>query len=324
MSGAELKKVAEAAHVEGVLEEGEGETCLPEKFTIIARDGYELGASGFTPDENIEKKIVIICGTLATPRYFYASLGCFLSTQGFPAVIFDYRGIGESAPDSLRGFSGNLSDWGQKDLAAVLDWVHREFPDFQIMVIGHGVGGLLPAMAPNNHLIDGLITISTANHHPSYFKGHRGARRIRITTQVVMPPMVKSLGYVPTKRLKLRADLPKNVFFQWSKWRRWPDYLFADEDLGARQTAAGLKCPVMATIVEDDMWAPEAAVKAFHQHLANAYVTYWPLKPAEYHIDKFGHFGPITSQARGHLWADFAQWIDAIPAKEEQPPEGDG
>ena len=51
---------------------------------------------------------------------------CFLQRQGFGVVTFDYRGIGDSRPPSLKGCSAQMHEWGQQDIAGVLHWIEQE------------------------------------------------------------------------------------------------------------------------------------------------------------------------------------------------------
>jgi hypothetical protein len=48
---------------------------------------------------------------------------------GIPGDDVDYRGIGLSAPRSLRGFEIDLFDWATQDCAAVIDFVKERLPD---------------------------------------------------------------------------------------------------------------------------------------------------------------------------------------------------
>lgn len=288
--------------------------CLPEKFTVETEDGVSIAASGFPPhDPDAGKdKLVIVNPTAATPRYYYGSLCCFLAAQGFPAVTYDYRGIGDSRPASLKKCDYALSDWGQRDFTAVIAWLKDRFPDLRLIVIGHGIGGQLPALAGNAELIEGLITLSAASHYHGHYAERRGRKRFYATTRYVLPRLVERLGYVPVKKLKLGEDLPKNVFLEWARWCHDPQYLFGDGGLAARERAARLRCPVLATVVEDDIWAPEAAVRALHAHYVNAAVDYWPIRPVDFGVSRLGHLGPFARPVRDLLWPALAQWIEQV------------
>lgn len=305
---------AKASQPDASSQRAEAACCLPEVFTVPTDGGLEVAASGFTPkDPDADKgKIVVVLPTAATPRYFYASFCCFLAQQGFPAVTFDYRGIGDSRPASLKGCDATLSDWGRGDLAYVLAWLKDRFPEFRLVVVGHGLGGQLPALAANAGHIEGLITLSAASHYHGHFAEGRGRRRLYAMTRYVLPKLIDKLGYVPARKLKLGEDVPKNVFLEWARWCHDPDYLFGDGGTDARARAAALHCPILATVVADDSWAPEAAVRALHRHYVNANVSYWTIGPADFGLVQLGHLGPFARPVRTKLWPLLAQWIDQI------------
>jgi hypothetical protein len=72
---------------------------------------------------------------MGVTQSFYAPLARWLAGQGYLAITFDYRGIGESAPPTLRGFGATLTDWlahvaepdrDRREIAAIREREMRE------------------------------------------------------------------------------------------------------------------------------------------------------------------------------------------------------
>ncbi len=100
---------------------------------ISAADGYSLAASHF--DASPTDTVVLINSATAVPRQFYERLASYFQSRGWSAVTYDYRGIGESKPRSLRGFNATMRDWALLDMTAVVNWVDRELSPERLFAI---------------------------------------------------------------------------------------------------------------------------------------------------------------------------------------------
>src|SRR5437588_12786038 len=92
---------------------------------IPALDGFELAATLYEPGTGAGGTggtTVLISSATAVKRGYYDAYARHLAGEGFTVVTYDYRGIGGSRPARLAGFRARLRDWGQLDLAGVLDW----------------------------------------------------------------------------------------------------------------------------------------------------------------------------------------------------------
>jgi len=114
---------------------------------IPAADGYSLAASHF--DASPTDTVVLINSATAVPRQFYERLASYFQSRGWSAVTYDYRGIGESKPRSLRGFNATMRDWALLDMTAVVNWVDRELSPERLFAIGHSFGGQALGMIGN-------------------------------------------------------------------------------------------------------------------------------------------------------------------------------
>src|SRR5262245_43703141 len=97
-----------------------------EDTTIVARDGYALAATPFQPPR--PWRAALISPATAVPRKIYRGFATFLAENGFAVLTYDYRGIGDSRPASLRGFRARMRDWAALDVRAAIDHAQRRFP----------------------------------------------------------------------------------------------------------------------------------------------------------------------------------------------------
>ena len=96
----------------------------PSHDTIAMRDGTALVMRTFRSSGS-PKAAVIIPSAMGVAQQFYTQFAQWLAGQGYHVSTFDYRGIGLSAPPSLRGFPVNIFDWAE-DCAVVIDAVKSQ------------------------------------------------------------------------------------------------------------------------------------------------------------------------------------------------------
>jgi predicted alpha/beta hydrolase len=132
-----------------------------EDLSLRARDGMPLAATIFRPDNTTRRNsFVLITSAVGVKRTFYKKFATYLCDQGFGVLSFDYRGIGDSRPKSLFRFKATMSEWGEKDVAGMIDWIAAEHAHEELMVVGHSVGAQLVGLAPNNERIAAMISVA--------------------------------------------------------------------------------------------------------------------------------------------------------------------
>src|SRR4051812_10971419 len=89
-----------------------------EEITIHAADGYCLSALYGTASVGLKGTAVISSAT-GVKKEYYINFGHFLRDEGYDVLLFDYRGIGGSAPQDLRASPIFMHDWGTKDMNAI-------------------------------------------------------------------------------------------------------------------------------------------------------------------------------------------------------------
>ena len=117
----------------------------PQKFLVPAADGYPLDASAWIGQSETffaKRPVVIINPATSVHSRYYCHFANYLYANGFDVVTYDYRDIGNSRPNTMRGFDASWIDWGTQDFEGILRFVATRFRGQPIHVVAHSVGGL--------------------------------------------------------------------------------------------------------------------------------------------------------------------------------------
>jgi predicted alpha/beta hydrolase len=104
---------------------------------------------------------VVIHSATGVPRRFYAAFAQHLCDQGFDVLLWDARGIGESATLPVGRDPATMRDWGQRDQQAVLRHVRARHPSRPLVIVSHSSGGHLAGLAPLTACADALILVAS-------------------------------------------------------------------------------------------------------------------------------------------------------------------
>jgi predicted alpha/beta hydrolase len=274
-------------------------------FTVPAVDGYELATTLYQPDEPVADEAILISSATAVPQRFYKPFAQFLCQHGYRVVTYDYRGIGASAPDSLRGFPASMSDWAFLDMTALVDWVDAELRPSQLLYIGHSFGGQLAGLLPNHHKIAAMVTMSSQS---GYWRIQGGGQKMSVFfhMHLTFPILSRLFGYMPWSRFDSVPDIPKDAALEWSKWCRHPLYLLGDKSLPLERYK-DFTAPILAYSFADDTWGTRRAVDAMMQAYPN--VERRHITPADKDLNSIGHFGFFRPKAKV-LWQETLAWLE--------------
>ena len=273
---------------------------------IPARDGFRLAATRFEPSGG-SSGLVLINSAMATPRAFYRYFAMALVEAGFTAITWDYRGIGGSAPASLRGFDARMRDWVLLDMAGVVDWVAREISPDRLLMAGHSAGGQLAGMLDRPELVHGMVTYSAQSGH---WRMQGGGQKLAVFlhTYLTLPVLSHLFGYLPWGRLMGGEDVPKKVALEWAGWCRNRRYILGDETLPLDRYA-GFKAPVLAYSIDDDNWGTAASVDAMMSAYPNLERRH--IFPSRFNRKSVGHFGAFR-KGSDSLWREAIKWLNAL------------
>lgn len=276
-----------------------------------ARDGYPLAVDVHVPT-GTPRATVVLAPAMAVPRRFYRPFASWLSDNGLLVAVPDYRGIGDSAPDRLRGFPATLEDWAHQDLASILDLVAQRAPDVPRRWFGHSVGGQLFGLLEDVRGVDRAVFVASQS---GFWRNWTGRPRYAMAAlwHLGIPALVPTFGYLPMKRLGQGLDVPAGVARQWARWGRQPTYI---------RTAASPESAfdrydgsIRAIAITDDSYAPPSTVDALTALYRRADVTRTDLSPRDLSADRVGHFAIFRPDFRERAWPTLLHALaDGLPA----------
>jgi predicted alpha/beta hydrolase len=278
----------------------------PSQDTIAMPGGTALVMRTFRTSE-LPKAAVIIPSAMGVAQQFYTQFAQWLAGQGYHVTTFDYRGIGLSAPPSLRGFPVNIFDWAE-DCAAVIEAVKSEVPEVPLHWIGHSLGGQLLGLIPNRERIDRVVTVATGS-------GYWLENAWRTKSMVwwlwffVVPIALRVAGYFPGKRLRKVGNLPRGVMAQWRRWCLSREYVVGAEGEHVREAYASVRAPMLSLSFTDDELMSARGIRSLHGLYTNAPVEYRRISPLDVGATRIGHFGFFRPQFERTLWPLVPQWL---------------
>lgn len=275
---------------------------MSEPVRFSAADGASLGGALFLP-EAAPKAIAIVAPAMAVLQRMYRAFAGHLADQGIATLTFDYRGVGESAPPSLRGFHATATEWGTQDLTAAIDFARQRFGDRPTFVVGHSIGGQLLGMCPRAPTLRAAVLVAAQS---GYWKMWSGPARAGMWLNWhAMPLLSRAVGYLPMRAARQGENVPLGVALEWATWGRHPRYIASS----ALAHHAELKIPLRAYIIEDDGYAPQRSVEELLTFYASAPKEVRVVTPADFGTRRIGHFGIFRREFRAQFYDDVARWL---------------
>ncbi len=281
--------------------------ATPEALAVQAADGYTL--RGFVwrhREANRERPVVTMNAATSVRCRYYSRFATYLFRHGFDAITYDYRGIGESRPATLRGFEASWGSWGRLDFETVLRYAERSFRGQPIYVAAHSVGGFVFGFAPSNHLIQRIFTMGA---QIAYWRDYPREQRLKLFLkwQVVMPLLTGLFGYFPGKRLGWLEDTPKGVV---RDWRRFGSRAMKGAERYALvEPFVGVTAPILAVSVTDDEFGTIPAIERTLSYFPNSPATHLCISPESIGQPAIGHFGFFHDRFEEALWHIPLEWF---------------
>ncbi|MBA4193318.1 MAG: alpha/beta hydrolase [Comamonadaceae bacterium] len=288
-----------------------------ERQTLLAADGYAIAATRYRPAQaGPLRPALVVAGATAVPQGFYRRFAEHAAARGYDTLTLDYRGIGLSAPETLRGFRMDYLDWGRLDLAAAVAAMQQD--GRPVVVVGHSYGGHALGLLPDPGQVRAAWTFATGAGWHGWMPPLERLR-VLFMWRVLGPLMTRRAGYLPWSRLGMGEDLPLDVYRQWRDWCRHPRYFFDDPSMKPlTERFDAVRFPIVAVNALDDAWAPPASRDAFMAGYRQAPVRTITVDPRSSGIGPVGHMGYFRPQART-LWDDALDWFDGVLAAPGQP-----
>ncbi len=277
--------------------------------TIQALDGRPLGASVFDGGDP-ERPWVVVSPAVGTPHRFYRRFSLFLAEQGYRVVAYDYRGIGASAPPTLRGFTADMIDWGALDFGGVHRWAAERAGSAGVVVVAHSLGGQILGMPDPRPELRATVVVASQS---AYWGNWPWPRRLQVRAlwSLLIPASTALLGYFPSRLIGFGEPLPADAARQWARWGRHPAYLFGHIDDAMRARYEALAGPMLVWSFSDDPIAIEPAVAKLLEGYPGADIEWRHRTPSDLGLPAVGHHGFFREPARGALWLPTLEWLNA-------------
>lgn len=279
----------------------------PKTIELQAADSYRLAARVYETGGFV-RGVALIVSAMAIKQSFYADFAEWLAAKSWETITFDYRGMGDSAPKSLRGLETDILTWARQDCAAALAFARARAAGRPLLWIGHSLGGQILAMTPGNESLTAAITVASGSGY--WRENAYPLRRYSWWLWHVMVPVATAIcGYFPGKRLRMVGDLPKGVIEQWSRWCRNPDYAAGAEGETMRAAYRKPTLPILSLSFTDDEYMSERNIASLHGFYENAQRTMRRLAPADVGLKRIGHFGFFRADIGSRLWPSMLDWV---------------
>lgn len=253
---------------------------------------------------------VLFGNAMGVRQEFYAAFARFLAANGVHVLTFDF-----AIPDT----DVTVTDWAEKDLAAMLVEARKPAPNLPLLFMGHSLGGQLIGVTPGNEAVRASLHVTAGSGYYKY--NDRMPLRVRLLWFVFMPLLTPLFGYFPGKALRMVGDLPRGVTWQWRRWCLDPDYLLSEGE-AARAAYARFNAPIFSYSFEDDDINTRPGIDYLHSCYRGAQVIRRHVHPRDVGLDRIGHFGFFSEKCRETLWKDALDWLrsQASPASQTTVP----
>jgi predicted alpha/beta hydrolase len=284
-------------------------SAAPEPFRLRAADGRELAAHWFAARER--RGVLVVNAATGFPQTFYFKLAAYAADRGYDTLVYDYRGMGASAPADLASEKARMSDWGLLDMRAAFDHAVQRAQGMPLATLGHSIGGQFLGFLKNHALARAHVQIATS---VGYWPWEDAPFRYLAWWfwRVHGPLMLAIKGYIPTGGGWAGLPLPRDVYREWRRWCLRPGHFGPDLATYLADNAfAGIRGPLLTVGFTDDPIATRRTVEAINRFFPNAQRESRWYSPADAGGKRIGHEGFFASRNRDTLWRPVLDWIDA-------------
>jgi predicted alpha/beta hydrolase len=281
----------------------------PTEVSLTAGDGYPITARLFKCDETVRARI-IVAGATGVPQTFYQAFAQFAASQGYETLTLDYRGIGLSKPETLKGFRMDYLDWAHQDLAAAVEHMHTQAAP--LYMVGHSFGGHAFGLLPNHRKVAKFYTFATGTGWHGWMPSSEQIK-VLFLWKLIGPLLVRWNGYLAWSKLGMGEDLPQGVFRDWKHWCQFPRYFFDDPAMAyVKDQFGSVTTPILAANAVDDLWDMPRSRDAFMSGYPEGIWQGVDIDPAALGLKGIGHMGYFRRQAQP-LWRDALAWFEKGP-----------
>ncbi|WP_337269440.1 alpha/beta hydrolase family protein [Oryzifoliimicrobium ureilyticus] len=282
--------------------------CQSQSVELICGDQTRLAGDLWLSRSGAAGSIIINCATGVAARYYHR-YAAFLAEHGFDVLTYDYRGIGRSRPNSLKGCCYRWRDWGELDVEAALQFMHAQGRGNAVLVVGHSIGGFLLGLAKSAPLVTRALTVGAQYAWWGDYAS-QSRRALFWKWHIVMPILTFACGYFPGKRLGWLEDLPAGVAYEWSfRGPRFERSHTRKNRQDVLRCVASVKADILALCISDDDLGTPAAIDRTLAYFSGSRRTTVLIEPGDYGRRAIGHFGLFHDSHKNGFWLDTLLWL---------------
>lgn len=276
-----------------------------ETFSVTCPDGVVLRGMLIIPEK--ARALVQFNGGTGLRKEFYLPFLEFLAEDGFICCLWDYRGSGESRPETLKGCAYTFSDYGIKDMPVIKEYLVSRFSGLPLFIVAHSVGGQQLGFMEDLKEVRGLVAFSVSTGY-FWYMPWRYCLLSFYFFYIFTPLSIAFTGYIASKRFGYMEDLPKNVVREWRSWCWKPDYFF-NKKFRNRTVPEGIfdkyTFPAHYIWTTDDPIANKQSVPAYLANIQSSKpITVQKVVPSEYGVKETGHMGFFKRAFKTTIWQD--------------------
>jgi predicted alpha/beta hydrolase len=271
-------------------------------------DGRELAAHWFAARER--RAVLVLNPATGFPQSFYFRLADYAAERGYDTLVYDYRGMGASAPANLADESCRMSDWGLLDMRTALATAAEHAAGLPVATLGHSVGGQLLGLLTNHALARAHVQVAVS---VGYWPWEAAPFKYLAWWfwRVHGPLMLAIKGYIPTGGGWSGLPLPRGVYQEWRRWCLRTDHFGPDLRTYLTDNAfADIRAPLLNLGFTDDPIATRRTVAGLDQFYPNVIRESRWYSPADIGSPRIGHDGFFASRHRDSLWRPVFDWLD--------------
>ena len=272
-------------------------------------DGRELAAHWIAAPAR--RAVLVINPATGFPQSFYFRVAGYAAERGYDTLVYDYRGMGASAPPDLASEGCRMSDWGRFDMRTALAEAATRAAGLPVFTLGHSVGGQFLGLLTNHALARAHVQIAVSVGYWPW--EHAPFKYLAWWFWRVHGPLMLALkGFVPTGGGWSGLPLPRGVFEEWRTWCLRPGHFGPDlATYLSDNVFSQIRAPMLNVGFDDDPIATRRTVAALDKFYPNAArETRW-YSPRDAGSDRIGHEGFFASRHRETLWRPVFDWLDA-------------
>lgn len=272
----------------------------PSEYSLLESLPVEVaGGITFTvrlvPAADPSAPVVLILPAMVMKAKHYMHLAKALNAQGVSVALCDLRGQGESTPALLDQPNFGYREMLETDLPAVTAAVREQFPDSELHLFGHSLGGQLSLLyaAAEPGVVDSVTVIGTGTVYWRAFGIRRWFEALRDIQWIGLVARVK--GHWPGGVL-IPGAMAGRVMVDWSRHSLTSHYRPTGTSRDYDRLLAEMTTRVLAISLADDHLGPKSNVDFLESKMKAAAVSRW-------HIDGDS---PVTHR-------DHFEWIKDSP-----------